>query len=304
MAEFKGIIPPLCTPLADDGTVDRRSLERLVERQLGHGVHGLFALGSSGEAIYLTDAARREVLETVVGAVAGAVPVFAGAVDGATARVIEQVRWISAFKVDAIVVTAPFYANVSDSEIVAHFGAIAAASPFPLIAYDIPGNVGRKLPADVTIELLRKHYIVGIKDTSGEIDEFFRVVREMGPREGRSMICGTDKGAGEWLARGADGVVPGIGNVCGDLFVGLYDAFLRGDTAEVERRAEHVAVINSILGVGMKYGLGLHASQLGSLKHTLVRYGTFATERVSPPLTQYPAEAGREVDAIMASIGR
>jgi 4-hydroxy-tetrahydrodipicolinate synthase len=304
MLKLSGIVPPLCTPLDADGSIDARSLEKLVRRQLDDGVHAVFALGSTGEAIYLTDESRRTVLDIVVGAVGGAVPVLAGAVDASTARVIEQVRWISGVRVDGIVVTAPFYANVSNAEIVTHFEAIAAASPVPLIAYDIPGNVGRKLPADVSIELFRRGLITGLKDTSGEMDEFFRIMREMGSRADKSMLCGTDKGAGEWLAGGADGVVPGIGNVCADLFTGLYDAHLRGDKVEVERRHEHVAVISSILGVGTKYGLGLHASQLGALKHTLVRQGVIASPRVSPPLGAYPAEAAIEVDAIMASIGR
>jgi 4-hydroxy-tetrahydrodipicolinate synthase len=304
MTAFKGIIPPLCTPLAANGSVDRSSLERLVRRQLDAGVHGVFALGSSGEAIYLTDAARRQVLEVVVGSVAGAVPVFAGAVDGSTARVVEQVRWISDFPVDAIVVTAPFYANVSDAETVTHFSTVAAASRFPIIAYDIPGNVGRRLSADVTIELLRTNVIAGLKDTSGDIAGFFRILREMGDRAGKSMICGTDKGAGDWLEGGADGVVPGIGNVCSDLFVGLYDAHLRGDKAEMQRRAEHIAVVSSILNVGQKYGLGLHASQLGALKTVLRNAGTIATTTVSLPLAPYPEAAAREVLAIMAGVGR
>jgi 4-hydroxy-tetrahydrodipicolinate synthase len=304
MLKLNGIVPPLCTPLDADGSIDARSLERLVRRQLDAGVHAVFALGSTGEAVYLTDESRRKVLDIIVGAVAGAVPVLAGAVDASTARVVEQVRWISGVGVDGIVVTAPFYANVSNAEIVTHFERIAAASPVPLIAYDIPGNVGRKLPGDVTIELFARGFITGLKDTTGEMDEFFRIMRAIGDRAGKSMLCGTDKGAGDWLAGGADGVVPGIGNVCADLFVGLYEAHLRGDKADVDRRNDEVGVINSILGVGLKYGLGLHASQLGALKHTLVRQGVITSPRVSPPLEAYPAEAAREVDAIMASIGR
>jgi 4-hydroxy-tetrahydrodipicolinate synthase len=67
MSTFRGIIPPICTPLDDERRVDVRSLEALVEHHLRAGVHGLFALGSSVEAIYLTDADRRIVLDVVVG---------------------------------------------------------------------------------------------------------------------------------------------------------------------------------------------------------------------------------------------
>ena len=304
MTTLGGIIPPLCTPLDADGSVDARSLERLVRRQLDDGVHALFALGSSGEAIYLTDAARRTVLDVVVGTVAGAVPVLAGAVAGGTAGVIEQVRWISAYKVDAIVVTAPFYANVSDAETVTHFELVAAYSPFPVVAYDIPGNVGRKLPSDVSIDLLRRHVIVGLKDTSGAMDEFFRIVRALEDRNDVALLSGSDRDAVDWLYGGAGGIVPGIGNVCADLFTGLWEAFRRGDEAEIERCQRDVTVVASILNIGTRHGIGLHASQLGALKHVLVRQGTFATERVSPPLSAYPAAAAAELDAIMESIGR
>jgi 4-hydroxy-tetrahydrodipicolinate synthase len=304
MTPLRGIVPPLSTPLDAGGAVDGRSLERLVRRQLDDGVHGLFALGSSGEAIYLADADRRRVLEVVVGAASGAVPVLAGAVAGSTARVIEQVRWIATHRVDAIVVTAPFYANVSDAETVTHFERIAAASPVPLIAYDIPGNVGRKLPADVTIHLLRRGVIAGLKDTSGAMDDFVRILGSVPDRSVTTLMCGSDVGSADWVRAGADGIVPGIGNVAADLFTSLWGAVSAGDDAAVDRCAADISVVAGILGVGTRHGLGLHASQLGALKHTLVRQGVFATARVSPPLAPFPPAAGAEVDALMARVGR
>lgn len=301
---LRGIVPPLCTPLDDGGAIDGRSLERLVRRQLDDGVHGLFALGSSGEAIYLADADRRRVLDIVVGAAAGAVPVLAGAVAGSTARVIEQVRWISTFRVAAIVVTAPFYANVSEAETTTHFERIAAASPVPLVAYDIPGNVGRKLPADVTIDLLRRGILMGLKDTSGARDDFVRILGSVTDRARTSLLCGSDVGAADWLRDGADGIVPGIGNVCADLFTTLWAAVRSGDDGVIERCTADIAVVARILDVGTRHGLGLHASQLGALKHTLVRQGVLDTARVSPPLAAFPPAATAEVDALMASVGR
>jgi hypothetical protein len=72
----------------------------------------------------------------------------------------------------------------------------------------------------------------------------------------------------------------------------------------VERCQAEIDVVATVLGIGMQHGLGLHASQLGALKHILVRQGIFATERVSPPLSPYPTGAADEVDAILRSIGR
>jgi 4-hydroxy-tetrahydrodipicolinate synthase len=304
MTTFTGIITPLCTPLDADGSVDARSLERLVSRQLDAGVHGVFALGSSGEAIYLNDSSRARVLDVVVSTVAGAVPIFAGAVAGSTARVVEQVRWITDFAVDAIVVTPPFYAAVSDSETTTHYETVAAVSPVPIIAYDIPGNVGRKLGADVTIDLLRRKVISGLKDTSGDLPEFFRILAEMGDRSNSSMMTGSDREAATCLDAGADGIVPGLGNVCPDLFVGLYAAHLKGDTAGVQRLQDLIAHMVAIFSIGTKFGLGRHASELGALKFLLHREGIFDTTVVSVPLAQYSDSAGAEVLSIVEGIGR
>jgi 4-hydroxy-tetrahydrodipicolinate synthase len=304
MTVFKGIIPPLCTPLGAGGSVDKRSLERLVRRQLEAGVQGLFALGSSGEAIYLNDRSRAQVLDVVISTVAGAVPIFAGALAGSTARVLEQVHWIAHYPVDAIVVTPPFYAIVSDAETITHFETVAAASTVPIIAYDIPGNVGRKLPADVTIDLLHRNVIAGLKDTSGDMPEFFRILETVGSHRTSSVMTGSDGAAAECLAAGADGVVPGIGNVCPDLCVGLYAAHLAGDMAEVKRTQDLISRMSGIFSIGRKHGLARHASELGALKFLLHRDGTFETPLLSVPLTQYPAAAAAEVLSLVESIGR
>lgn len=301
---LRGIVPPLCTPLDDAGVVDERSLEQLVRRQLDAGVHAVFVLGSSGEAIYLDDAARARALEVVVSAVGGAVPVLAGALAGSSSRVIAQVRQIERRAVDAVVVTPPFYAVLSDPEVTNHFELIAAASPFPVVAYDIPGNVGRKLPAEVSIDLLSRKVIAGLKDTSGDMAGFRRIVDATRGDDGPSIFTGSDRLAAEALAAGATGIVPGIGNVCPDLFVALYAAHLAGASEEVERLQRQVDVVSTIFAVGQRHGLGRHASELGALKVLLHRDGVIASPALSPPLTTFPPAATAEVSAIMASIGR
>ena len=297
MSAFRGIIPPICTPLDEGGCVDVRSLEALVERLLRAGVHGLFALGSSGEAIYLSDADRRIVLDVVVGAVAGSVPVFAGALDASTARTVEQVQWVSHYRIDALVVTAPFYANVSPAEVVKHFTTVAAAAYAPVLAYDIPGNVGKKLSAATTIELLTSGVIAGLKDSSGDMDEFRTVLAALpSPTERTSSIfSGSDTRALESLDAGADGIVPGIGNVCADWFVELWDANRSGDRHAAEHAQQRITAMTDVFRIGEQHGLGRHASELGGLKTVLQHDGVIASSQVSHPLTRLPAAAAAEV---------
>src|SRR4051812_45362496 len=89
---FKGVVPPISTPFNEAYEVDMASLERLVNFQIEAGVHGLFALGSTSETVFLTDKQRKTVLEVIVKTAAGRVPVLAGAIETTTARVIEQAR--------------------------------------------------------------------------------------------------------------------------------------------------------------------------------------------------------------------
>jgi 4-hydroxy-tetrahydrodipicolinate synthase len=294
---FRGIIPPICTPLDEERRVDVRSLEALVEHHLRTGVHGLFVLGSSGEAIYLTDADRRIVLDVVVDTVAGSVPVFAGALDASTARTVEQVRWVSHYRVDALVVTAPFYASVTPAETVKHFTTVAAAAHVPLLAYDIPGNVGKKLAAATSVELLTSGVLGGLKDSSGNMDDFREVLAALPSQTERrsSIFSGSDARALEYLDAGADGIVPGIGNVCAEWFVELWNAHQSGDRDVAERAQQSITAMTEVFRIGERHGLGRHASELGGLKVVLAYDGLTSSSQVSLPLTPMPTTAASEV---------
>lgn len=106
-APLTGVVPPVCTPLTPDREVDVPSLIRLVDHLVEGGVHGLFVLGSSSEAAYLTDTHRRLVVSTVVSHVGGQLPVLAGAIDMTTPRVLDHVEYATSAGADAVVVTAP-----------------------------------------------------------------------------------------------------------------------------------------------------------------------------------------------------
>jgi len=294
MTSLRGVIPPICTPLDESGDVDSAGLERLVTSMLSAGVHGIFALGSTGEGIYLDDGRRKRVLDVVVGTVAGAVPVLAGAVDATTDRVIDQVKWMRKFRVDAVVVTAPFYAVVSPSETATHFEVVAGSSPVPVVAYDIPVNVGRKLPRDVIIDLISRRVVAGLKDSSGDLDGFRVVLEAVESTADISVLTGSDVGALESLRAGAHGIVPGIANICPDLFVTLWEAFAAGEDAAAQCAQAKIAALTTIYGLGMDQCRGLHASQLGALKSVLVHDGVIGSARVSRPLSAYPVGAAEE----------
>jgi 4-hydroxy-tetrahydrodipicolinate synthase len=292
---FTGIIPPIVTPLTPQGDIDVKSLEAVVERQLDAGVDGIFTLGSSGEGIYLRDGDRRTVVDVVTGCVSRSVPVFAGAVEATTHRVIEQARWLERAGVDVLVVTAPFYANVTAAETVRHFKLVAAASSLPVFAYDIPANVGRKLHAHTTTELLDDHTLAGLKDSSGDVAQFAEVIAILGPGRTASILTGADTGALDALDAGADGIVPGVGNIEPRLFVELIARFRAGDRVACQDLQASITELTEVFGVGQRHGIGRHASELGGLKAALHHAGVITSPTVSEPMSPYPATARTEL---------
>ncbi|MET7444087.1 MULTISPECIES: dihydrodipicolinate synthase family protein [unclassified Streptomyces] len=276
-APLHGVVPPVCTPLDGLGEVDTVSLTRLVGHLVDGGVHGLFALGSTSEVAYLTDDQRATALRTVVTAASGRVPVLAGVIDTTTARVVQHARTAAELGADALVATAPFYTRTHTKEIAAHFRALRAAVDLPLFAYDIPVAVHSKLSAALVRELAEDGTLAGLKDSSGDEGGLRRLIVELGGREGRangpvphfSVLTGSELTVDAALLAGADGVVPGIGNVDPAGYVRLYDAARAGDWDLAAREQERLIELFAMVDVGPEQDMGRSSSALGSFKHAL-----------------------------------
>ncbi|PZG12151.1 dihydrodipicolinate synthase family protein, partial [Nonomuraea aridisoli] len=233
---LSGVIPPVCTPLTAEREVDVGSLVRLVDHLLGGGVDALFVLGSSSEVAYLTDGQRRTVLETVVGHVGGQVPVLAGVIDMTTPRVLEHARPAVAAGASGLVVTAPFYTRTHPEEIRVHFRTVAARAGLPVYAYDLPVSVHTKLSADLLLELAEEGALAGLKDSSGDDGGLREVI--MRRRPPFSVLTGSEVTVDSALWMGADGVVPGLGNVDPQGYVELYRRARRDDWAGARAEQE------------------------------------------------------------------
>ncbi|GAB4064731.1 dihydrodipicolinate synthase family protein [Angustibacter speluncae] len=300
---FAGVLTPICTPLTDDGEVDVDSLGSLVEFQLAAGASGVFVLGSSGEAIYLDDGARRTVAVATREALDGRGHLVVGALAPTADRVVQQLELLADVGADAFVVTPPFYAVPSPREVVAHFRQVAAAAgSMPLFAYDIPGNVGYKLDPALAVQLLGEGTVVALKDSSGDLDAFARVAAGLGPDRRCGLLSGADTTAVQALDRGADGLIAGLANVRPDLFVRLMDAHRTGAQRETASLQGTITALNDLFAVGRRHGLGRHASEIGGLKHILRGLGVIASARTARPLEPYPPAAAAEADALWAEL--
>ncbi|MDX3666648.1 dihydrodipicolinate synthase family protein [Streptomyces europaeiscabiei] len=305
-APLTGVIPPVCTPLTPDREVDVPSLTRLVDHLVAGGVDALFVLGSSSEAAYLTDPQRRRVVETVVGHVGGQLPVLAGVIDMTTPRVLDHVRAVTTAGAEAVVATAPFYTRTHPAEISRHYRLLAAGSPVPVFAYDIPVAVHSKLPADVVLELAADGVIAGLKDSSGDLAAFRTVVtgaRTDAAVTGFSALTGSELVVDAALALGAHGAVPGLANVDPAGYVRLDRLCRAGDRDRARAEQERLCALFGMTGVGAPTRMGAGSAALGAFKTALHLRGIIACPATAEPQVPLSQTETEQVGKYLAAAG-
>ncbi|MFF9812255.1 dihydrodipicolinate synthase family protein [Streptomyces sp. NPDC014006] len=302
-APLTGVIPPVCTPLTPQREVDVDSLLRLVDHLVAGGVDALFVLGSTSEAAYLTDRQRRLVVQSVVGHVGGQLPVLAGAIDMTTARVLDQVGAVVAAGADAVVVTAPFYARTHPAEIERHYRSVAAGSPVPVLAYDIPVSVPARPPADVVLRLAADGVLAGLKDSSGDLAGFREIVIGARAHPGFSVLTGSELIVDAALALGAHGAVPGLANVDPHGYVRLDRLCRAGDRERARLEQERLAALFGLVHAGGPARMGAGSSALGAFKAALHLRGVIACPVTAEPQIPLSPREVRTVERHLVAAG-
>ena len=208
-SDIKGIIPPVITPMNDDAeqTVNHEELRKQVERLLAGGVHGIFPLGTNGEAYALSAREKEEILATVIDQVKGRVPVYAGTGCITTAETIRLSKRAEELGADALSIITPSFAVASQKELYDHYVAVAKHVNIPIILYNIPPRTGNKLLPETVQALCRDvDVIVGAKDSSGDIENlkaYIRLTKELDKdvailagNDGAILTCLKEGGAG------------------------------------------------------------------------------------------------------------
>ncbi|MDO5097272.1 MAG: dihydrodipicolinate synthase family protein [Corynebacterium sp.] len=300
--DFRGVIPPVVTPLTEAGEFDRDSYKRLIDKLVDAGVSGLFVLGSSGEVVFSTDARRREIIAAAVEFAAGRVPVMVGCIDTETLRVIEHAKVAQELGADAIVVTAPFYALQGLEEVERHFRMVKEAVDLPLFAYDIPVCVHTKLPGSLLVKLGTEGVLAGVKDSSGD-DVAFRFLCQDNEEAGHPLTILTGHEVvvdGAYLS-GADGCVPGLGNVDPVGYVKQWQAYQAGDWETVRSEQDRLAQLMRI--VFAPEGIQGFGAGVGSFKTALMVQGVFASNTMPAPVRTLEGEAVDRIADILRATG-
>jgi 4-hydroxy-tetrahydrodipicolinate synthase len=297
VSRFAGIIPPLVTLFDRRGRIDEAANMAHVDFVIAGGVHGVFALGSTGEAMHLTLEERRSFAQTIVRHVDGRVAVLVGCLSTSTEEAAAFARHAQEIGADGVVVIPPYYWTPNDRAIEIHIGAVAQAAGLPVVIYNFPAVVGRTIPASLVAKLAAAHEnVLGIKETVDSIGHIHEVIARVKPvRPEFSVLCGYEFHLLNTLLSGGDGGIPAVANVAPEPSVAIFEHVRAGriaDAAAVMRRRLELAALYQLdapLFVVIKEAMMM----MGRIAHASVR-------APSPPLT----EASRaQLRSLLASAG-
>ena len=256
---FKGSMPALVTPFKN-GQVDFDALKKLVEWHIAEGSHGLVPVGTTGESPTLSQAEHGQVIEEVVKAAAGRLPVIAGAGSNNTTEGIRLIQHAESVGADAALVVTPYYNKPTQAGLIAHFTALHECCNLPIIIYNIPGRSVVDMSPATMGELAKLPRIIGVKDATGDLARVPKQRITCG--KDFLQISGEDATALGYNAHGGVGCISVTANIAPRLCAQFQEATLAGDyklALEIQDRLMplHEAIFIEPGLVGVKYGLSV-----------------------------------------------
>jgi 4-hydroxy-tetrahydrodipicolinate synthase len=226
---FTGVGTALVTPFTASGAVDEAGVRRLARRQVDAGVHFLVPCGTTGEAPTLTAEEKRRVVGWVVEEARGRVPVLAGAGGYDTREVAESAREMHGAGADGLLSVTPYYNKPTPEGLFRHYEAIAAATPLPVVVYNVPGRTGCNVEPATLVRLASIPRVIGVKEASGNMTQICEVLKAVPPDF--LVLSGDDALALPAMAVGARGVISVASNEVPAEMAQLVEAALRNDFA-------------------------------------------------------------------------
>ncbi len=287
---FKGSMPALITPF-QNGELDLHTLKKLVEWHIGEGSHGFVPVGTTGESPTLTHEEHETMIDTVVKAAAGRVPVIAGAGSNNTVEAMRFVQFAEKAGADGALVVTPYYNKPTQRGLIAHFTALHDCADIPIIIYNIPGRSVVDMTPATMAELAKLPRIVGVKDATGDLARVCEQRLACGPDF--IQLSGEDATAHGFNAQGGTGCISVTANVAPGLLAQMQNACLAGDyTAALAIQDKlmplHKAIFTEPGLVGAKYAM----SRLG-----------LCSDEVRLPLTTLTDETKALLDAGLVHAG-
>lgn len=294
---FHGIIPPMVTPLTDRDALDRPGLERLIEHLIAGGVHGLFILGTTGEAPSLSYRLRRELIQRVCSQVSNRLPVLVGITDTSFVESIALAKHAAQSGANALVLATPYYFPAGQTELQAYVEHLVPELPLPLVLYNMPSLTKVWFELETLRRLSSIDRIVGIKDSGGDLTYFQTLASLREQRPDWSIMIGPEAMVPEAVAAGGDGGVTGGANIFPRLFVDFYNASHEGNE---ERLAAVRSKVNSLQRI---YEIGKYASRFIKATKCGLSIRGICDDFMAEPFHRFRKPERDRVHAILEEIG-
>ncbi|MGH7263507.1 MAG: 4-hydroxy-tetrahydrodipicolinate synthase [Candidatus Rokuibacteriota bacterium] len=224
---FQGSLVAMVTPFRD-GRIDEAKLRELVEFHVQSGTDGIIPCGTTGESPTLSHEEHKRVVEVVIEAAAGRIPIVAGTGSNCTAEAIDMTVHAARAGADGALLVSPYYNKPTQQGLYEHFRAIAQAAPdLPMILYNIQSRTAVNIETDTVGRLAQLPNIVGVKEASGNLDQMSAVVLAGGPDF--TVLSGDDSLTLPLMAVGGRGVISVVANLLPKETVELTHAALDGD---------------------------------------------------------------------------
>jgi len=233
MTEFRGAYTALITPMTESGKVDYDGFREFIRFQINEGIDGILPLGTTGENPTLDEDEEDKLIKIAVKEAKGKIPVIVGAGSNDTKHMVTYVQRAKKAGADAALVVTPYYNKPNDSGMLRHFEA-AAKPGIPIIVYNIASRTGKNIPTPLMKEIAKIPGIIGVKESSGDINQMGDVIREIAaPRKNSQdkfwVLSGDDTMTLPLISLGGDGVISVISNLLPAKVKAMTKAALEGD---------------------------------------------------------------------------
>ncbi|MEI4768523.1 4-hydroxy-tetrahydrodipicolinate synthase [Psychrobacillus sp. FJAT-51614] len=267
----------MVTPFQNDGSIDYKATEKLIEHLLSNGTDSLVVCGTTGESPTLSTDEKLKLIQFVVEKVNKRIPVIAGTGSNNTAASIELSLKAEALGADALMIVTPYYNKPNQRGMIAHFKAIANATTLPIVVYNIPGRSVVNLEPESIVELSKIPSIQIVKEASGSLDQMTKILANTD--DDFLVYSGDDSLTLPLLAIGGSGIISVASHVIGTEMQEMIQLF---HTGELKKSAQiHQRILPVIKGlfehpnpVVVKYALSKIGIEVGSLRLPLVEMTT------------------------------
>ncbi|MEM2878753.1 MAG: 4-hydroxy-tetrahydrodipicolinate synthase [Candidatus Hadarchaeales archaeon] len=287
---FEGAYTAMITPFGQDGEVDEKGLKKNVEFQIKNGIHGLVPVGTTGECSTLSYEEHNRVVELVVEAASGRVPVLAGTGSNSTWEAIMLTRHAKEVGADGALIVVPYYNRPTQAGLYAHFKKIAEEVDIPQVIYNIPSRTGVNMLPETMAKLADLKNVVGVKEATGDMKQVSRII-EITRGKDFVVTSGNDSDTLEIMKLGGVGVVSVASNIVPGEIVNLVDSFRSGNVKKAEEINKKLAPLFKALFIEtnpapIKTAMNMMGMPAGGLRLPLVEMESENREKLRKLLVE------------------